>query len=133
MSDITEKRSKNNNAIATDSLVLMLEKQRELSKTLGGGNGISDYPKDGPVEKRLHALCTAIIHETIELDRHTNWKWWKKTEALNEAEAREELIDILHFVLQGAIELEMTPEQVRDEYLKKAEVNLQRQRDGYRG
>ena len=120
-------------SIGADNLAIMMEKQKELSVYLGGTNGHSTYPKDGPVEKRLHALCTAIIHETIELDRHTNWKWWKKASEINKAEAREELIDIVHFVLQAAIELEMTPEQVRDEYLKKAEVNLQRQRDGYRG
>ena len=35
------------------------------------------YPND--TEGRISALCTAMIHEAVELQRTTNWKWWKKT------------------------------------------------------
>ena len=33
------------------------------------------YPKKQ--DERISVLCTAIIHETIELQRLTSWKWWK--------------------------------------------------------
>ena len=49
------------------------------------------------------------MHEAVELQRTTNWKWWKTPVEFNEAEAREELIDIWHFVVQASLELKLTP------------------------
>ncbi|HSG84066.1 MAG: dUTPase [Nitrosopumilus sp.] len=97
--------------------------------------GLSDmmkldrYPKDS--EGRVSALCTAIMHEAVELQRTTNWKWWKTPVEFNEAEAREELIDIWHFVVQASLELKLTPDDILEEYKKKNEINRERQRSGY--
>ena len=41
------------------------------------------------------------MHEAVELQRTTNWKWWKMPTEFNQKEAREELIDIWHFVVPG--------------------------------
>ena len=49
----------------------------------------------------------------------------------NEAEAREELIDIWHFVVQASLELNLTPDDILKEYERKNEINRQRQKDGY--
>ena len=87
------------------------------------------YPKD--VEGKVSALCTAKIHEAVELQRTTNWKWWKKPTNFNEAEAREELIDIWHFLIQASLELNLTPDDILKEYRRKNEINRQRQKDGY--
>lgn len=87
------------------------------------------YP-DG-VEERVSALCTAIIHEVIELQRTTNWKWWKKQTEFNKSEAQEELIDVWHFVVQATIELGMTPKDILAEYERKHAINVKRQNDGY--
>ena len=87
------------------------------------------YPKD--TEEKVSALCTAIMHEAVELQRTTNWKWWKTPTAFDEAEAREELIDIWHFVVQASLELNLTPEDILKEYERKNEINRQRQKDGY--
>lgn len=87
------------------------------------------YPKDA--QGKISALCTAIIHEAVELQRTTNWKWWKKPTEFDVAEAREELIDIWHFVVQASLELEMTPDDILKEYQKKHQINKQRQLDGY--
>ena len=87
------------------------------------------YPQS--TEDRVSALCTAIIHESIELQRTTNWKWWKTPTQFNEDEAREELIDIWHFVIQASIELNLTPDEILGEYKRKNEINRQRQKDGY--
>jgi len=76
-------------------------------------------------------LCTAMIHEAVELQRTTNWKWWKKPMSFNEAEAREELIDIWHFLVQASIELNLTPDDILKEYQRKNEINRQRQKNGY--
>ena len=87
------------------------------------------YPKD--TEGKVSALCTAIMHEAVELQRTTNWKWWKTPTEFNEAEAREELIDIWHFVVQASLELNLTPDDILKEYERKNEINRQRQKDGY--
>ncbi|MGI0059687.1 MAG: dUTP diphosphatase, partial [Nitrosotalea sp.] len=47
------------------------------------------------------------------------------------AAAREELIDIWHFVIQASLELNMTPDDILKEYQKKNQINRQRQIDGY--
>jgi len=87
------------------------------------------YPED--VEGKVSALCTAIIHEAVELQRTTNWKWWKKPAPFNQDDAREELVDIWHFLIQVSIELDLTPDDILKEYQRKNEINRQRQNDGY--
>jgi len=100
-----------------------------LQKGLENMMDLSRYPND--VEGRIAALCTAIIHEAVELQRTTNWKWWKKPTEFNEKEAKEELIDIWHFVVQASLELKLTPDNILDEYKRKNEINRDRQRNGY--
>ena len=87
------------------------------------------YPND--IEGRVTALCTAMIHEVVELQRTTNWKWWKKPAEVKKLEAKEELIDIWHFLIQASLELELTPDDILKEYQRKNEINRQRQKDGY--
>ena len=101
----------------------------KLQKGLAEMMNLDRYPKDS--ENRVSALCTAIIHEAVELQRTTNWKWWKTPTPFNEAAAREELIDIWHFVVQASLELNLTPDDIVEEYKKKNEINRKRQRTGY--
>ena len=100
-----------------------------LQKGLTDMMNLDRYPKD--TEGKVSALCTAIIHEAVELQRITNWKWWKIPAAFNEVEAREELIDVWHFVIQASLELNLTPDDILKKYEKKNEINRQRQKDGY--
>ena len=101
----------------------------KLQKGLSSMMNLDRYPKDS--EGKVSALCTAIMHEAVELQRITNWKWWKTPTEFNEAEAREELIDIWHFVVQASLELNLTPDDIVEEYKKKNEINRERQRNGY--
>ena len=100
-----------------------------LQKGLADMMNLDRYPKD--TEDKVSVLCTAIIHEAVELQRLTNWKWWKTPTEFNKKEAREELIDIWHFVVQASLELNLTPDDILKEYEKKNEINRQRQKDGY--
>ena len=45
-----------------------------------------------------------------------NWEF-------NQNEAREELIDIWHFVVQASLELKLTPDDILDEYKRKNQIN----------
>ena len=100
-----------------------------LQKGLTNMMNLDRYPKE--TEEKISALCTAIIHEAVELQSTTNWKWWKTPTAFNQTEAKEELIDIWHFVIQASLELNLTPNEILDEYKRKNEINRQRQKDGY--
>lgn len=106
-----------------------LETIFSMQKELAGLMDLSRYPQGA--EGRVSALSTAIIHEAVELQRLTNWKWWKKPGQFDAAAAREELIDIWHFVVQASIELGMTPADILQEYRKKNMVNRDRQASGY--
>ena len=108
-----------------DRLESIFKMQKNLEKMMK----LDRYPKD--VEGKISALCTAIIHEAVELQRTTNWKWWKTPVAFDEVTAREELIDIWHFVVQASLELNMTPESILKEYQKKNKINQERQKNGY--
>jgi dimeric dUTPase (all-alpha-NTP-PPase superfamily) len=108
-----------------DRLEIIFKLQKGLSDMMK----LDRYPNN--TEGRISALCTAIMHEAVELQRTTNWKWWKTPVEFNEIEAREELIDIWHFVVQASIELKLTPDDIIDEYKKKNEINRKRQRTGY--
>jgi dimeric dUTPase (all-alpha-NTP-PPase superfamily) len=111
--------------VSEDRLKMIFSLQKGLAEMMN----LDRYPKD--VEGRVAALCTAIVHEAIELQRTTNWKWWKKPTKFNEAEAREELIDIWHFVVQASLELKLSPDDILEEYKRKNEINRERQRNGY--
>lgn len=106
-----------------------LETIFNLQKSLSEMMKLDRYPKDS--EGRISALCTAIIHEAVELQRTTNWKWWKSPIEFNRTEASEELIDIWHFVVQASLELNLTPDNILEEYKKKNRINKERQRNGY--
>jgi len=106
-----------------------LETIFKLQKGLSEMMKLDRYPKDS--EGRISALCTAIMHEAVELQRTTNWKWWKTPTSFNVSEAREELIDIWHFVIQASLELKLTPDDILEEYKKKNDNNRERQKVGY--
>ncbi len=108
-----------------DRLDVIFALQRELAGVMKQGK----YPKEP--EERVSALCTAIIHEAVELQRTTNWKWWKTPTEFDKSEAKEELIDIWHFVVQASLELNLTPDDILAEYKRKNQINRDRQRDGY--
>ena len=108
-----------------DSLENIFEMQNSLTQMMD----LSRYPVS--VEGRMSSLATAIIHEAVELQRLTGWKWWKRPVPFDEQSAREELIDIWHFLVQASIELGMKPSDIVEQYKKKNEINKNRQVSGY--
>jgi len=101
-----------------DKLEKLIKMQRNLATLLASPR----YPTK--TEERISFLCT-------ELQRLTNWKWWKNPTVFNYEEAKEELIDILHFVLQATIELNMTADDIVKYYSKKNKINKKRKKMDY--
>lgn len=108
-----------------DTLEKIFDEQKKLVEYLGAER----YPQKA--EERVSVLMTAIMHEAAELQDLTSWKWWKKPPVMELKMAQTELIDILHFVIQAALELQMTPQQVLDVYMHKNYENRERKRSGY--
>ena len=81
-------------------------------------------------------LCLALTHEVMELHDTCHWKWWKKHHnsadvfKMQEA-AKEELVDVLHFVVAIAIRLGMDAGMIHRLYIEKNKINHKRQDDGY--
>ncbi len=107
----------------------VLETIFKLQKELARITTSTRYPQ--VKEEQISLLATAMIHEAIELQRLTNWKWWKKPTNFDETRAKEEVIDLWHFLVQTSIELGMTPKEILDEYLRKNQINKERQEKGY--
>ncbi|NSL76391.1 MAG: dUTP diphosphatase [Thaumarchaeota archaeon] len=114
-----------NNPKSDDILKKIFQMQQDYTSLLK----LDRYPVN--LDEKISVLCTAIIHETTELQRLTSWKWWKKPVPLNQELAKEELIDIWHFVVQASMELELTPEDILKEYERKNQINRQREATGY--
>jgi len=96
-----------------------LESIFSMQKSLADMMNLDRYPNDA--EGKVAALCTAIIHEAVEL----------QPTPFNKAEAKEELIDIWHFVVQASLELNLTPDDIVEEYKRKNQINQDRQKNGY--
>ena len=117
--------------MSEDMLRQLYEMQLRLVNDVGNRERGKTDMDDADIDKQISGLCVATIHECVELQRLTNWKWWKAPTEFNEKEAREELIDIWHFVIQMSIVMGMRPEDIVMEYQKKHEINRERQRSGY--
>ena len=108
-----------------DILETIFKLQKELATVIASDR----YPRIK--EERISVLATAMIHEGAEVQRLTSWKWWKKPIEFNETQAKEEVIDLWHFLVQMSIELNMTPQEILNEYLKKHQINKERHENGY--
>lgn len=96
-----------------------------------------------------HAMIDEIHEATDALggikDGHGNavWKYWKKTHSkydsmkfndLSESDKLEckfEIIDMLHFFMNYAISIGMTPQEMYNMYMSKNKHNRERQQRGY--
>ena len=120
-----------------DKLDILFDKQNELfKKQLENSAAVNKMknlydikePFDG---YRIFMLSTALLHEAVELQRETSWKWWKKETKTDIDKVQEEIIDIWHFVIQVSIEAGLDPKKLIEKYMEKNRENLARQERGY--
>jgi len=70
-------------------------------------------------------LC--IHTEASELLEKMDWKHWHKKGSIDRINAKEEAIDLLHFVFNVCAALGMTAEEIKKLYLLKNDKNFERQ------
>jgi dimeric dUTPase (all-alpha-NTP-PPase superfamily) len=92
-----------------------------------------NLPPQGEEEKAKWILnyTRAMQQEMAELVDSVPWKWWAKYQKFDEQNARVEVVDLFHFLISLAQTLGMSAEDVFQAYVKKNQVNLQRQDSGY--
>lgn len=117
-----------------DKLELLFEKQLKLTKRMRNTeNKMSSIYQKPEIFRgyRIFMLSSALIHEVVELQRETNWKWWRRESKVSLENCQEELIDIWHFVIQLSIELKLDPLALVEKYSQKHAENISRQKMGY--
>ena len=80
---------------------------------------------------RIFMISSALVHEAIELQRETNWKWWRKDKAIDNEKLQDEVIDLWHFLIQLSIEAGFEPQTLISKYIEKNKENTGRQLRGY--
>jgi dimeric dUTPase (all-alpha-NTP-PPase superfamily) len=70
--------------------------------------------------------------EIAELIDSVPWKWWAKYQEFDEQNAKVEIVDLFHFLISLAQVMGMTPDDVYNAYVKKNQVNHNRQESGYK-
>ncbi len=85
------------------------------------------WHEDFSQEQQTKVYAQAICSESQEIINHTNWKPWKETKkAFDREEVIYEYIDVLHFVIDGLLSLNVTSEQAMQYYLAKNKENHDR-------
>ena len=73
----------------------------------------------------------AMQQELAELTDSVPWKWWAKYQDFDKQNAKVEIVDLFHFLISLAQVMGMSAEDVHEAYLKKNQVNHDRQESGY--
>jgi dimeric dUTPase (all-alpha-NTP-PPase superfamily) len=103
--------------------------QQALNERIGVKTaGMSEEDKT----KWILNYCRAMTQEIAELTDSVPWKWWAKYQKFDVQNARVEVIDLFHFLISSAQVLGMSADDVFEAYVKKNQVNLERQESGYK-
>ena len=111
-----------------DQLRELFRMQKALNERIGVRT--NEFNDEQKTEWVLN-YCRAMSQELAELTDSVPWKWWAKYQKLDEQNARVEVVDLFHFLISLAQTLGMSADDVIESYLKKNEVNFQRQESGY--
>ncbi|MFT5240317.1 MAG: dimeric dUTPase (all-alpha-NTP-PPase superfamily) [Candidatus Promineifilaceae bacterium] len=111
-----------------DRLVEIFEMQEGLNKRIGVD--VCNLDEKQQIEWVLN-YCRAMSQELAELTDSVPWKWWAKYQTFDKQNARVEIVDMLHFLVSLAQVMGMSAEDVHELYMKKHDVNVQRQDSGY--
>ena len=72
----------------------------------------------------------AMQQELAELTDSVPWKWWAKYQEFDKQNAKVEIVDLFHFLISLAQVMGMSADDVYEAYLKKNQVNHDRQDRG---
>lgn len=118
-----------------NTLDLIFKYQKELQESLGIYDKIEN---DSDKQQYINQNILALHEEAVEIMRETAYKnpefvkfGWKKGQTFNEEKFKEEIIDLMHFLVNLAIISGMDSYEFFDRYVNKNKENHKRQEDGY--
>lgn len=115
-----------------DRLATIMRLQREFQDDiLGHGSVPGMEPKARADYFRTQSL--SVVFELGEASNEIAWKPWATSDHLNREAYASEIIDALHFLLNLAFLVDMTPDELFEGYLRKQAKNRERQAEGYDG
>lgn len=111
-----------------DKLEEIFQLQKKLNERIGVK--LDDLDEAAKTEWLLNYV-RAMQQELAELVDSVPWKWWAKYQTFDEQNAKVEIIDLFHFLISAAQVMGLSAEDVYASYVKKNQVNLERQQQGY--
>ena len=112
----------------SDRLNTLFEMQESLNRRIGVDvRAMTDEDR----VKWVLNYSRAMSQELAELTDSVPWKWWAKYQQFDKQNCCVEVVDMLHFLISLAQVLGMSADDVFNAYVKKNEVNFQRQDNGY--
>lgn len=114
-----------------DRLAIMLNMQSELQEK-SFGTRVEDLEGWARIQffKEMKLALQDELHEALD---EMGWKIWASSKHWNEEAVKGELIDAWHFFMNLLIVSGMDAEEVFERYMKKHDVNVSRQKEGYDG
>ena len=112
-----------------DKLDTILEMQDTLNQRIGV---VTENLSEEEKTKWVLNYTRAMQQEIAELIDSVPWKWWAKYQEFDEQNAKVEIVDLFHFLISLAQVMGMTPDDVYNAYVKKNQVNHNRQESGYK-
>jgi len=112
-----------------DKLDKLFELQARLNDKIGvRPESFSDEDRKAWILKYARAMS----QEIAELTDSVPWKWWADYQNFDPQNIKVELVDLLHFLISSFQVMGLESEDVFRLYTQKHEVNLNRQKDGYK-
>ena len=112
-----------------DKLDTIFQMQDTLNQRIGV---VTENLSEQEKTKWVLNYTRAMQQEIAELVDSVPWKWWAKYQEFDEQNAKVEIVDLFHFLISLAQVMGMTPDDVYNAYVKKNQVNHNRQESGYK-
>lgn len=108
-----------------DKLDMMLRRGKELQEALGIS---AEFLLTQEYKEKM---VLAAIDELMEMLRATPWKPWKINQKYDEENFKEELVDLMHFVMNLMLSCGMSADECAARFIKKNVENHERKIRGY--
>ncbi len=105
-----------------DKLDTIFAMQQALNQNIRETRGLT-FSREEWIQKQTLAL----VAELSEVLDEVNYRWWKNPKPADPDALKEELVDVLHFLLSMCLEAGMDAQDLYDRYLAKNEENFKRQ------
>jgi NTP pyrophosphatase (non-canonical NTP hydrolase) len=117
-----------------DKLDIIFQTQKKLQERLAF-NRIENLQDK---QQYINQMILALVEESVEIMRSTAYKnpdyvkfGWKKKQYNDFDHMKEEIVDLMHFLVNLSLVIDMDSEEFYSIYAKKNKINHDRQNDGY--